>query len=907
MSILKLAILGDSITHQNSPSDDVLRDHGYANWFQALSGGKLDFDDADVYGYSGQTTDVIMKYTDEALANDPDYVFVLGGTNDISGKIQQYIKEPLKGDALKAGIQNVVNSITSNLQSIVEDVQDAGAKAVMMTILPRAWWREFEPDNLNDPDSLELGLTHVEAAVEAIHAVNNWIKSYVADHADTTIVADAFDALIDHDLAVNPAENDGSHVRYDSDTGYVYTSMEPKTEYFGAAPEQRGMYGESWRGELHPGIEGAKVIAEALVEAMSGELDGQHVYADYFDDMMPDALSFEDNDIHSLGEYVGEVGGNVIKGEVLNGWTMHGSWMDDDYNTSDNRAFVTQDETGEVWQNFDINLSSSIGTRMITNTFYHETPIEIPVDFNRGTDALMFQTHIKVSNAHHLQQMRVVGEFTDANGNKISGALFEGFDNSDKGYWPSDFEGVFSTPQANVPNNAVGVQFKIYFGFDLMSDEGTGQDAGADIAIGDVSLLHITPNPQEPIVEEAPVIEEPPIVDENTINDKEPTNEDQVLKVEPPVSEDPIIENSKIKQGSDKDDGFYERDGNVHIKANGGNDYIGIYSDGASILEGGDGDDSFGMDRDYLGAEDHIDGNGGKNTLILKHGGIFTSEDFSNVRNIHVLDIRRDADLELNADMLESLGNGALKILNKTNGALSLHLDLSDLKDGQYVEIEGDWDVTLSSYDDTSHILTDGVFYNEGGSVMEAPVVEEIPPVEEPISEEQPVNEAPVVEEPVINNIEGDDGNNVLYGDDGIDVIIGYKGNDTIYGGDGDDYLYGSNGHDVLYGGLGADTLNGGGGRDTFVYEDLAEIGDTIVDFDTLRDTIDLSALLEANNLGSTQNALNSGHLALRHEGGNTVVSVDTDGNSGSVAAVDVVTLEGVTLSDDQATINIMI
>ena len=118
----------------------------------------------------------------------------------------------------------------------------------------------------------------------------------------------------------------------------------------------------------------------------------------------------------------------------------------------------------------------------------------------------------------------------------------------------------------------------------------------------------------------------------------------------------------------------------------------------------------------------------------------------------------------------------------------------------------------------------------------------------------------------------------VLLGDEGMDQIYGHAGNDVIYGGAGNDMLYGGSGIDIIYGGAdddeigggdhidllvggegddtidggagddfiiggdGDDTLTGGAGADLFMFGS-GHGNDTITDFDTANDRIDLSGL----------------------------------------------------------------
>jgi Ca2+-binding RTX toxin-like protein len=146
------------------------------------------------------------------------------------------------------------------------------------------------------------------------------------------------------------------------------------------------------------------------------------------------------------------------------------------------------------------------------------------------------------------------------------------------------------------------------------------------------------------------------------------------------------------------------------------------------------------------------------------------------------------------------------------------------------------------------------------------------------------------------DNINGNQDNDQLYGQAGTDTLDGNGGDDTLYGGTGNDTLTGSNENDTLYGGSGSDVLNGsngndiligGYGADTFVYLDLKDTNDTILDFmDAGNDQIDLSAI-DANpamaldqvfGWGGTTPTANS--LWFTESGGNTTLYGDTDGNA---------------------------
>jgi Ca2+-binding RTX toxin-like protein len=64
------------------------------------------------------------------------------------------------------------------------------------------------------------------------------------------------------------------------------------------------------------------------------------------------------------------------------------------------------------------------------------------------------------------------------------------------------------------------------------------------------------------------------------------------------------------------------------------------------------------------------------------------------------------------------------------------------------------------------------------------------------------------------------------------DTLIGNSKDNYLKGDGGNDTLKGQAGNDGLKGGLGKDTLEGGVGRDYFVYSEIAERGDKVLDFE---------------------------------------------------------------------------
>ena len=107
---------------------------------------------------------------------------------------------------------------------------------------------------------------------------------------------------------------------------------------------------------------------------------------------------------------------------------------------------------------------------------------------------------------------------------------------------------------------------------------------------------------------------------------------------------------------------------------------------------------------------------------------------------------------------------------------------------------------------------------------------------------------------------------------------------DAIYGLAGNDILQGSSGDDTILGASGNDTLTGGAGEDSFVFE-LGDQGtvdtpaqDTITDFEVGVDHLDISDFL--SSFASETGVELSDLVDLREEGGNTIISLKSDGTN---------------------------
>jgi Ca2+-binding RTX toxin-like protein len=116
------------------------------------------------------------------------------------------------------------------------------------------------------------------------------------------------------------------------------------------------------------------------------------------------------------------------------------------------------------------------------------------------------------------------------------------------------------------------------------------------------------------------------------------------------------------------------------------------------------------------------------------------------------------------------------------------------------------------------------------------------------------------------------------------------------YGNDENNLIIGNSGPNLLVTGAGIDTVNGGAGTDVYGWLDTIAGKDTITDFDSGVDILDVSDLLS----GFDPLASNAGDFVrFLQSGGNTTVQLDVDGKVGGSDFVTLVTLKGVTATVD--------
>ncbi|MGX9416371.1 hypothetical protein ACXJY6_12845, partial [Vibrio sp. RC27] len=95
--------------------------------------------------------------------------------------------------------------------------------------------------------------------------------------------------------------------------------------------------------------------------------------------------------------------------------------------------------------------------------------------------------------------------------------------------------------------------------------------------------------------------------------------------------------------------------------------------------------------------------------------------------------------------------------------------------------------------------------------------------------------------------LDGEDGDDYLVGLGGDDILIGGEGSDDLYGGDGNDILTGASydySSDTIISDNSSDNLYGGQGNDRFVIDSSK---DTLQDFNSSDDSIDLSEILDVD------------------------------------------------------------
>ena len=123
-------------------------------------------------GISGQTTpQMLIRFQPDVVANKPQVVVILAGTNDIAGNTGPMTLE----------------QIENNIRSMAEIAAAHGIKVVLASVLP-------VNDYVRRPSG-ELYIQTKSRPPEKILAINDWLKNYAAKNGYSYL--DYFDAMVD--------------------------------------------------------------------------------------------------------------------------------------------------------------------------------------------------------------------------------------------------------------------------------------------------------------------------------------------------------------------------------------------------------------------------------------------------------------------------------------------------------------------------------------------------------------------------------------------------------------------------------------------------------------------------------------------------------------------------------------
>lgn len=138
-------------------------------------------------GIGGQTTpQMLIRFRPDVIALKPRVVLILAGTNDLAGNTGPMSLADIEG----------------NLQSMSELAHSNGIRVVLSSVTPVY-------DGGKTSDGRALVMTD-RRPPEKIVALNEWIKTYAAQHAD--IYLDYFSAMVDdHGLLQRDLSEDGLH------------------------------------------------------------------------------------------------------------------------------------------------------------------------------------------------------------------------------------------------------------------------------------------------------------------------------------------------------------------------------------------------------------------------------------------------------------------------------------------------------------------------------------------------------------------------------------------------------------------------------------------------------------------------------------------------------------------------
>lgn len=167
-----VVIFGDSITNQNTQMSATFASHlakGY--WTQAQIMLEQRFELLNNAGVSGDTTTLMLARMDnDVLSYRPQYVFFMGGTNDVGSDTPQA-------------------TTIANYTAIFNKIQQSGAILILATMTPRGF----------------SGMT--QARLANMIALNNWLQSYAA-RTPGVILVDMYRQMMDYSTLVSTSQGE---------------------------------------------------------------------------------------------------------------------------------------------------------------------------------------------------------------------------------------------------------------------------------------------------------------------------------------------------------------------------------------------------------------------------------------------------------------------------------------------------------------------------------------------------------------------------------------------------------------------------------------------------------------------------------------------------------------------------
>ena len=320
-------------------------------------------------------------------------------------------------------------------------------------------------------------------------------------------------------------------------------------------------------------------------------------------------------------------------------------------------------------------------------------------------------------------------------------------------------------------------------------------------------------------------------------------------------------DNDDTLTGNDANNRLIGNDGDDYLEGKGGNDFLNGGA-GNDTIDGGDGDDQIfagpgddGDDSFAGGSGDDIVGGGAGNDFLV--GDNFINDGVGD-RGSDTLFGGTGNDVIIVGSWNDLNGDGIYDEGEANTTGASSNVAYAGTGDDSLYGANGD-DI-LGGGDGDDHVVAGG-----GDDVVYAG------------------------RDDGADDIQGGDGNDLIFASRGNDDVSGDDGNDTLFGGGGDDTIAGGDGNDQIYGGAGNDLLRGDDGADTFYFAGNHG-NDIIEDFDV---TLDSLFLVNATtDFTSLDDVLAASQVAT--VGGQLGILIDTGGGSS-------VFLTGLDLNDIQS------